>query len=59
MRVLVTGAAGYIGSHTLLELLGQAHEVCVLDNYCNSSPVARDRVRAPDHLFQLCHCLRS
>ena len=46
MRVLVTGGAGYIGSHTLLELLGQAHEVCVLDNYCNSSPVALDRVRA-------------
>lgn len=46
MRVLVTGGAGYIGSHTLLELLGQGHEVCVLDNYCNASPVALDRVRA-------------
>jgi len=30
MRVLVTGGAGYIGSHTLIELLGQAHAVCVL-----------------------------
>ena len=46
MRVLVTGGAGYIGSHTLLELLGQGHEVCVLDNYDNSSPVVLDRVRA-------------
>ena len=45
MRVLVTGGAGYIGSHTLVELLGQAHEVCVLDNYDNSSPVVLDRVR--------------
>jgi len=45
MRVLVTGGAGYIGSHTLVELLGQAHEVCVLDNYDNSSPAVLDRVR--------------
>jgi UDP-glucose 4-epimerase len=45
MRVLVTGGAGYIGSHTLVELLGQAHEVCVLDSYDNSSPVVLDRVR--------------
>lgn len=45
MRVLVTGGAGYIGSHTLLELLGQGHDVCVLDNYDNSSPIVLDRVR--------------
>ena len=46
MRVLVTGGAGYIGSHTLVELLGQAHAVCVLDNYDNSSPEVLTRVRA-------------
>ncbi|SMY09323.1 UDP-glucose 4-epimerase GalE [Flavimaricola marinus] len=46
MRVLVTGGAGYIGSHTLVELLGQAHEVCVVDNFDNGSPVALDRVRS-------------
>lgn len=46
MRVLVTGGAGYIGSHTIVELLGQAHEVCVFDDYSNSSPVVLDRVRA-------------
>lgn len=46
MRVLVTGGAGYIGSHTLLELMAQGHEVCVLDNYCNASPKVLDRVRA-------------
>jgi len=46
MRVLVTGGAGYIGSHTLVELLGQAHAVCVLDNYDNASPEVLTRVRA-------------
>ncbi len=44
MRVLVTGGAGYIGSHTLLELLAGGHEALVADNYCNSSPRALDRV---------------
>lgn len=45
MRILVTGGAGYIGSHTLLELLGQQHEICVYDNFSNSSPVALERVK--------------
>jgi len=45
MRVLVTGGAGYIGSHTLVELLGQGHEACVVDSYDNGSPIALDRVR--------------
>lgn len=44
MRILITGGAGYIGSHTLLDLLGERHEACVLDNFSNSSPVALDRV---------------
>lgn len=46
MRVLVTGGAGYIGSHTLLELMAQGHEVCVLDNYSNATPRVLTRVRA-------------
>ena len=46
MRVLVTGGAGYIGSHTLLELMAQGHEVCVLDNYCNASPEVLVRIRS-------------
>lgn len=39
-RVLVTGGAGYIGSHTCLELLQAGHEVVVVDNLCNSKAVA-------------------
>lgn len=45
MRVLVTGGAGYIGSHTLVELLGQGHEALAVDCFSNSSPKALDRVR--------------
>lgn len=44
MRILVTGGAGYIGSHTCIELLEQGHEVIVVDNLCNSSRVSLDRV---------------
>ena len=45
MRVLVTGGAGYIGSHTCVELLEAGHEVLVIDNLCNSHEVALERVR--------------
>lgn len=45
MRVFVTGGAGYIGSHTILELLRAGHDVFSCDNYCNSSPEALRRVR--------------
>jgi UDP-glucose 4-epimerase len=44
MRVLVTGGAGYIGSHTLIELHARGHEICVVDNFDNSSPEALRRV---------------
>lgn len=42
--VLVTGGAGYIGSHTALALLQAGHDVLVLDNLCNGSPEALRRV---------------
>lgn len=45
MRVLVTGGAGYIGSHTLLQLLRARHEVLVFDNFSNSSREALARVK--------------
>ena len=44
MRVLITGGAGYIGSHTLLEVLRAGHEAHVLDSFVNSSPEALTRV---------------
>ncbi len=45
MKVLVTGGAGYIGSHTCVELLEQGYEVVVIDNLCNSNPQALKRVQ--------------
>ncbi len=44
MNILVTGGAGYIGSHTCLELLSAGYTVTVLDNYCNSNPESLNRV---------------
>lgn len=44
MSILVTGGAGYIGSHTCVELLLAGHEVVVLDNFSNSHPEALRRV---------------
>lgn len=43
-RVLLTGATGYIGSHTWLALLDAGHEVVGLDNFANSSPRVLDRL---------------
>ena len=45
MRILVTGGAGYIGSHTCVELLNQGQEVVVVDNLCNSSEESLNRVK--------------
>lgn len=44
MRILVTGGAGYIGSHTVVQLLGEGHDVHVVDSFVNSSPSVLDRV---------------
>lgn len=45
MAILVTGGAGYIGSHTCVELLQAGYEVIVVDNLCNSSKESLDRVK--------------
>ena len=44
MNVLVTGGAGYIGSHTCVELLESGYGVIVIDNLCNANPKSLDRV---------------
>ena len=45
MKILVTGGAGYIGSHTCVELLNAGHEVVVVDDYSNSSVESINRVK--------------
>lgn len=60
MRVLVTGGAGYIGSHTVLSLLEQGHTPVVIDNLSNSSQESLRRVSeltgksVEFHEFDLC-----
>lgn len=44
MKILVTGGTGYIGSHTVVELLSQSHEVVIIDSLINSSKVVLDRI---------------
>lgn len=46
MKVLVTGGAGFIGSHTLIELIGKGHDVVIVDNLCNSSQESLRRVES-------------
>jgi UDP-glucose 4-epimerase len=45
MNILVTGGAGYIGSHTCVELLNEGHDVVVIDNLCNSKQESLKRVQ--------------
>ena len=46
MAILVTGGAGFIGSHTCVELLNAGYEVVVLDNLVNASEKSLERVKA-------------
>ena len=45
MDILVTGGAGYIGSHTVIELLNKDYNVVILDNYSNSKPEVLNRIK--------------
>jgi UDP-glucose 4-epimerase len=45
MGILITGGAGYIGSHTVVELLNDGYEVVVVDNFSNSKPEVLNRIR--------------
>lgn len=44
MSILVTGGAGYIGSHTSIELLQAGYDIVIVDNFCNSKPEALNRI---------------
>jgi len=45
MSILVTGGAGYIGSHTVVELLNLNKEVIIVDNFSNSNPIVLDKIK--------------
>ena len=59
MRVLVTGGAGYIGSHTVIQLIAAGHDVLIVDNFSNAKPTVVQRIesitgaRLPVHAFDL------
>ncbi len=60
MKILVTGGAGYIGSHTCVELLNSGYDIVVLDNFSNSSPKSLDAVKkitGKDFKFYECDML--
>ena len=44
-KILVTGGAGYIGTHTSVELLNAGKDIVVLDNFSNSNPQALENVK--------------
>ena len=45
MAILVTGGAGYIGSHTVVELLEADEDIVIVDNFVNSKPEAVDKIK--------------
>ncbi len=59
MRVLVSGGAGYIGSHTVIQLIAAGHDVLIVDNFANAKPTVINRLESitgehlPVHVFDL------
>ena len=45
MSILVTGGTGYIGSHTVVDLINHGYDVVIVDNYCNSKPEVLNRIQ--------------
>ena len=45
MSILVTGGAGYIGSHTVIELLNEGRNVIIIDNFSNSKPEVLEKIK--------------
>ena len=45
MSVLITGGAGFIGSHTAVEFLNAGYDIIIVDNFSNSKPVVLDRIK--------------
>ena len=45
MKILVTGGTGYIGSHTVVELINNGYDVVIVDNFSNSKPIVLDRLK--------------
>ena len=45
MSILVTGGAGFIGSHTAVELLEEGEDIVIVDNFCNSSPEVLEKIK--------------
>ena len=57
MKILITGGAGYIGSHTIVELLSHGYRVVVLDNFSNSSTKSLNQVKKiSGKTFELVEC---
>ena len=60
MKILVSGGAGYIGSHTVIQLVAAGHDVVIVDNFSNANPTVLGRMESltgtplPLHSFDLC-----
>ena len=60
MKILVSGGAGYIGSHTVIQLVAAGHDVVIVDNFSNAHPTVLGRLesltgtRLASHAFDLC-----
>ncbi len=60
MKILVSGGAGYIGSHTVIQLVAAGHDVVIVDDFSNAHPTVLGRMESltgtalPTHSFDLC-----